>query len=339
MSEPLIEVKHLTKEFTAQSGFFRRARHSTVRAVSDISFSIARGETFGLVGESGCGKSTLGRCIVRGIPATSGEVIYHTQDGRRVDFLNAKKKEYQSLRKDFQMIFQNPFSSLDPRMTVYDIISEPLKVPRLPEQGGNGRAGAGNRGKNGSERQLPEPVSACFFRRTAPTDRHRRALVTPAQTDRLRRSGVRPGCVHPGPDYQSAERFAEGISGDLPVYFPRPVHRGAHFRPGGGHVSGKIVELADTDALFSRPRHPYTEALLSAVPNPDPLQRKERIILKGDVPNPANPPKGCPFHTRCPYREKKCETEVPEWRQVGDGHHAACHFADELNLQGVPIHA
>jgi oligopeptide/dipeptide ABC transporter ATP-binding protein len=335
MSQPLIEVNDLKMHFKIESGWFNRKTRAIVKAVSGVSFTIGKGETFGLVGESGCGKSTLGRCIVRGIEATSGEVIYHIEDGTKLDFLKAQKQEYKKVRKDIQMIFQNPYSSLDPRMTVYDIISEPLKIggqlSKL-EIDERVRRIAEKTGLNTNYlRRYPHAFSGGQRQRISIA----RALVTNPKLIVCDEAvsaldvSIQAQIINLLRDLQDELQITYlFISHDLSVV---------------EHISdrvavmylGKIVELASTDELFSNPKHPYTEALLSAVPKGVPGKKTERIILEGEVPNPANPPSGCAFHTRCPYKTEQCVNSEPTLVEMRPGHFVSCHYAEQLHLKGV----
>ncbi|QAY67279.1 ABC transporter ATP-binding protein [Paenibacillus protaetiae] len=334
MNEPIMEISRLVKEYPVQSGLGKDRKGTAVKAVSDVSFTVRKGETFSLVGESGCGKTTLGRCLVRGIEATSGHIYYYGNGGR-IDFLKAKKQEYKAVRQNIQMIFQDPYSSLNPRMTVYDIISEPLRaLSTLSKQEIDERvvAMAEQTGLNASYlRRYPHAFSGGQRQRIGIA----RALVTNPKVIVCDEAvsaldvSIQAQIINLLKDlqrqYQMTYLF---ISHDLSVV---------------KHISdriavmylGKIVELADTDALFSRPMHPYSEALLLSVPNPDPLIRRERIVLQGEVPNAANPPKGCHFHPRCAYKTAACEQVVPELQDIGEGRLVACHHARELTLEGI----
>lgn len=335
MSNLVLEVKNLSKEFRIKSGFLERKKDISVKAVSDVSFSIQKGETFGLVGESGCGKTTLGRCIARGIEATSGEVIYYSGSGMKLDFLKAKKKEYKAVRKDIQMIFQDPYSSLDPRMTVYDIISEPLKAnftlskseidERVKEM-------ADKTGLNISYlKRYPHAFSGGQRQRIGIA----RALVT------LPKLIVCDEAVSALDVSIQAQiiNLLEDLQEDLGLTYIFISHDLSVVEHISDRVAvmylGKIVELAPTKQLFSYPKHPYTEALLSAVPQPDPSLKRKRIILEGEVPNPADPPKGCHFHPRCPYQNEKCSHTAPVLQEMSSGHFVSCHYVNELKLRGI----
>ncbi len=323
MREPILEVRELTKAFGA------------VRALSGVSFSVSRGETLGIVGESGCGKTTLGRSIVRGIEATSGEVIYHPENGASYDFLKLKKKELQARRKDLQMIFQDPYSSLDPRMTVFDIIAEPLRTNyKLPKGEVERRVFemADWTGLNTQYlRRYPHAFSGGQRQRIGIA----RALVS------LPKLIVCDEAVSALDVSIQAQiiNLLKDLQGRLSLSYLFISHALSVVEYISDRIAvmylGKIVELADTGALFQRPLHPYTEALLSAAPKPDPDARIDRILLQGEVPNPARPPLGCAFHPRCRFAREICTHTAPPLRDVAGDRAVACHFADELALQGI----
>ncbi|WP_373230319.1 ABC transporter ATP-binding protein [Cohnella sp.] len=335
MSKPILDIINLNKDFKVKSQKALFAKPSSVQVLSDISFELLEGETLSIVGESGCGKTTLGRCIVRGMNASSGEVIYHTEGGERVDFLKLKGKESKRLRKDIQMIFQDPYSSLSPRMSVYDIISEPLianfklKKSEVEEKVA---AIAEKTGLNVSYlKRYPHAFSGGQRQRIAIA----RALITQPRLIVCDEAvsaldvSIQAQIINLLKDLQEQFQITYiFISHDLSIV------QNISDRVAVMHL-GRIVELAAVDSLFSQPKHPYTEALMSAVPQPDPDQKKDRIILDGEVPNPANPPSGCHFHPRCSYKTDKCLQEAPQLRQVEENHYAACHYAEQLNLRGA----
>jgi len=327
MSDIILEVKHLTKEFIK--------KNTLIKAVSDVSFLVQRGETLGLVGESGCGKTTLGRCIVRGIPATSGQVIYYMNDGKKMDFLKIKGQNYKELRKRIQMVFQDPYSSLDPRMTVYDIISEPLKACYKL-----------------SKSEIDERVKQMAIK-TGLDIKYLKRYPHAFSGGQRQRIGIARALVTL-PDLVVCDEPVSALDvsiraqiinllKDLQVEYKMTYIFIAHDLSVVEYISdrvavmylGKIIELAPTEKLFSHPKHPYTEALLSAVPIPNPDKKIHRIILPGEVPNPANPPAGCHFHPRCPYRGEKCDSVMPELYEIEDGRYVACHYADKLKLSGI----
>jgi oligopeptide/dipeptide ABC transporter ATP-binding protein len=317
---PVLEVKDLKKHFPVRKGLLGGLARK-VHAVDGVSFAIRAGETLGLVGESGCGKSTTGKLILKLIEPTAGEVHL---DGARIDQLS--REQMRPYRQDLQVVFQDPYSSLNPRMRARDIVAEPLrnftrisgaeveaKVAALFEQVGLRRDqlpryphefSGGQRQRLVIARALaPGPKVIVCDEAVSALDVSVQAQVINLLADLQRASGV-------------AYLF---IAHDLAVV-EHISHRVAVM------YLGRIVELAEKRALFARPQHPYTEALLSAVPVPDPTVRPRRIILEGDVPSPINPPSGCHFHTRCPYAEPRCKTETPPMREVAPSHFAACHL-------------
>jgi peptide/nickel transport system ATP-binding protein len=334
MTEPLLDVRGLRKYFPITKGFLQRTT-GHVRAVDGVDFTLAEGETLGLVGESGCGKTTASRCILRAIDPTGGEIRYRTRAGETVDLATLPPAGLAALRAEIQMVFQDPFGSLNPRMTLLDNVGEPLLV--------NGM-------KNRTER----------------ADR---------VAELLRLVGLRPEFMHRFPHaFSGGQRQRIGIARALAtnprlVVADEPVSAldvsvqaqvlnlllelqdrlgltflfVAHDLSVVRHICdrvavmyvGQIVELAPTDALYRRPRHPYTAALMRAVPVPDPRVPMGDGILRGEVPSPANPPSGCYFHPRCRHAQPQCASEAPRLREIAPGHHAACHFADTLELEGA----
>jgi oligopeptide/dipeptide ABC transporter ATP-binding protein len=298
--------------------------------VDDISFTVKKGETLGLVGESGCGKTTTGRVILRLIEPTSGEVIF---DGKNVPAL--PKDELRELRKDMQIIFQDPYGSLNPRMTVGDIIGEPLHIHKL--------ARGPEREKR--VRELLEVVGlSAFHARRFPHE------FSGGQRQRIgiaRALAVRPKliiCDEPVSALDvSIQAQVINLLQDLQSEFDLTYVFIAHDLSVVKHISdrvavmylGKIVELTGKHELYHNPKHPYTQALLSAIPEADPTIKKERILLKGDVPSPINPPKGCRFHTRCPKVMDICKTEEPKFVDSGDGHFVACHLVPAAEEKGA----
>ena len=330
---PLLDVRGLRKFFPIAKGVFRRIV-GHVRAVDDVSFTVREGETLGLVGESGCGKTTASRCILRAIDPTSGQVLYRTRGNEVVDLAPMSRAELAPLRRDIQMIFQDPFGSLNPRMTLFDNVGEPLLV-------------------NGVRRR-----------------RERMDRVD----ELLRLVGLRPEFMHRFPHaFSGGQRQRIGIARALAtnprlVVADEPVSAldvsvqaqvlnlllelqsslrltfvfVAHDLSVVRHISdrvavmyvGQLVELAPTAAVFARPRHPYTAALMRAVPVPDPRVSGADAILIGEVPSPASPPSGCYFHPRCRFAEDRCRREAPVLRELIPGHFARCHLAEQLTLGG-----
>jgi len=323
MSGALLEVNDLKKHYPLKGGFFGGAT-GYVYAVDGVSFHIERGETLSLVGESGCGKSTVGRAVLRLFDVTAGQVVL---DGRRIDDLSPGA--LRAMRRKVQVVFQDPFSSLNPRMRVRDVLAEPIRNFNLIKD----RAGIDRRLGDLMEKVgLPRDAVNRWPHEFSGGQRQRigiaRALAAEPELIVCDEAvsaldvSVKAQIVNLLQELQRELGLALlFISHDLAIV-EHMTHRVAVM------YLGKIVETAPRKALFGQPRHPYTQALLSAVPVPDPDQRRERIILKGDVPSPINPPKGCRFHTRCPYAFDRCRSEEPELRRVGDGHESACHLND-----------
>ncbi|MBR0906170.1 ABC transporter ATP-binding protein [Bradyrhizobium liaoningense] len=323
MSPPLLQVNDLKKHFPVKSGLFGR-KSERVYAVDGVSFEIARGETLSLVGESGCGKSTVGRAILRLFDITAGQVIL---DGQRID--DAAPSTMRQMRRRVQVVFQDPFSSLNPRMRVRDILAEPIRnfglaksaedlevrvtalmdTVRLPREALNRRPhefSGGQRQRIGIARALAaEPELIVCDEAVSALDVSVKAQIVNLLQDLQREFGL-------------ALLF---ISHDLAIV-EHMTHRVAVM------YLGKIVEVAPRREIFAAPRHPYTRALLSAVPLPEPGAQRNPIILKGDVPSPINPPSGCRFHTRCPLVFDRCRSEEPVLRSVGPEQWVACHLED-----------
>ena len=322
-SPVLLETKSLRKYFTGKKGLLNR-NPPMVKAVDDIDLTIQKGETLGLVGESGCGKSTLGRTILKLIPMTSGQVLYEGQDIAAYD-----KKKMWEMRKKMQIIFQDPYSSLNPRMTVFDLVSAPLQVYGIGSREEQKEMVISMLGDVGLDKQylnrFPHEFSGGQRQRIGIA----RALILNPEfvvCDEAVSAldvSVRAQVLNLMKKMQKKRNLTYlFISHDLSVV---------------RHVSdrvavmylGSVVEIAGKKELYSTPRHPYTQALLSAIPIPDANRKRNRIILEGDVPSAYNPPSGCKFHTRCPYAQERCRTEVPGLRPAGDGGHlVACHRDD-----------
>jgi len=318
----LLKVKNLKVHFPVKPGLFSRVRES-VKAVDNVSFSIAPGETLGLVGESGCGKSTLGRAIMRLVEPTAGEIFL---GGEEITRMNGA--ELRSRRRKFQMIFQDPFSSLNPRMTVEEIVGEALDIHQLTDS------------RSARKKRIAELLAAvgldAVYAQRYPHE------FSGGQRQRIgiaRALAVEPEiiiCDEPVSALDvSVQAQIINLLRDLQQQRGLAYLFIAHDLAVVEHISrrvmvmylGKIVELADAKTLIRGPQHPYTQALISAVPEVEPDSKRQRIILPGEVPSPIHPPGGCPFHPRCPIAEARCKTEIPLWREVSKNHFAACHLA------------
>ncbi len=330
----LLEVRNLKKYFPIRKGLLQRVV-GQVRAVDDVSFFIRQGETFALVGESGCGKTTVSRCILRAVDPTAGQILFRTEEGRVVDVATLPRSELKPLRRQMQMIFQDPYSSLNPRMTLLEIVGEPLLV--------NGVTDAEERTARVAE----------LLRLVGLRPEYMRRFPHAFSGGQRQRIGIaRALALHPRLVVADEPVSALDVSVqaqilnlllDLQQELGLTYLFVAHDLSVVKHIServtvmyvGRIAEVAPTQALFYSPKHPYTEALLSAVPKPDPRLRSQRIVLEGSVADPANPPSGCYFHPRCRYATDLCRTEPPVLEEIEADHFVSCHRARELKLRGV----
>ncbi|ARI76434.1 ABC transporter ATP-binding protein [Halobacillus mangrovi] len=316
-TEEIVRVEGLKKYFNISNGLFRKK--STVKAVDDISFSVHKGETLGIVGESGCGKSTTGRLLMRLLDATDGSIYFEGEN-----ILDWDKKELKKRRRDFQMIFQDPFASLNPRMTVMDVIEEPLTTVGMPKKERKERVH-----KLLKDVGIPESYKDRYPHEFSGGQRQRigiaRALalkpkfIVADEPVAALDVSIQAQVINLLMDLQEEYNFTYlFIAHDLSVvqYISDRV---------GVMYLGQMMELAESDEIYDKPLHPYTKALMSAIPVPDIHVQRERIPLEGEVPSPDNPPTGCRFHTRCPIATEQCKREVPEFREIKNGHYVACH--------------
>jgi oligopeptide transport system ATP-binding protein len=319
MEAPLVEVRNLKKYFPKNKGLFG-GKKTYVKAVDDVSFTINEGETLGLVGESGCGKSTTGRMLMRLLDPTEGQILFGGND-----ISNLNDNQIRDMRKEFQMVFQDPYASLNPRMKVSDIIAEPLIVHGYPKEKREERV-----------QHLLEVVGLNAF--------HANRFPHEFSGGQRQRIGIaRALAVNPKLIVADEPVSALDVSiqsqilnllKDLQEEFNLTYLFIAHDLSVVEHISdrvgvmylGKIVELAAKENLYQEPLHPYTKALLSAVPAPNPRIKRDRIILTGDIPSPSNPPSGCTFHTRCPFAMEECNKVIPQLKEISNGHYVSCHL-------------
>lgn len=330
----LLEVKNLKQHFPIHTGFFQRVV-GHIKAVDGIDFFIRENEALGLVGESGCGKTTVGRTLLRLYDPTDGEIWYTRANGDRINVAEISQAEMKPLRREMRMIFQDPFSSLNPRLTVKDLIGEPLIIHKVA------------RGRELEDRVADLMTSVGLepnYMRRYPHEfsggqRQRIGLArTLALSPRLIVADEPVSALDVSIQAQVLNLLQE-LKEELGLTLLFIAHDLSVVEHMCDRIAvmyvGNMMEIADSEELLANPRHPYTEALVSAVPPADPDLKPDRIILEGDVPSPANPPSGCVFHPRCRYTKDICKQEVPTLQEVSTGHFAACHLTDELELQGV----
>jgi peptide/nickel transport system ATP-binding protein len=341
-ADSLLEVKRLKKYFPIQRGLLRKLV-GQIRAVDDVSFFVRPGETLSLVGESGCGKTTTARCVLRAVEPTAGEVLFRAADGSVVDIAAVPRRSLRPLRREMQMIFQDPFSSLNSRMTLLEIVGEPLEVN-----------GVGNR-------QERVDAVAELLRLVGLRPEYMRRYPHAFSGGQRQRIGIaralalNPRLVVADEPVSALDVSVQAQILNLMVELQQRLGLTylfvAHDLSVVKHISdrvavmyvGQMVEMAETEALFAAPKHPYTAALLSAIPEPDPRARRrrnnktvrQRIVLQGEVANPAAPPSGCYFHPRCQYATDVCKTVAPVWEEIEPGHFVRCHRGRELQLAGV----
>lgn len=333
-ASPLLDIIHLKKHYPITRGLLKRTV-GYVKAVDDVSLKLHEGQTIGLVGESGSGKSTLAHTVMRGVTPTAGTVLFHDQTRGMIDVAHADASTLRHVRRNMQMVFQDPFSSLNPRMTVLDIIAEPLEV--------NGIA----KGKAAQERvaELLQLVGLRpeFMRRYphAFSGGQRQRIVV------ARALALNPRLVIMDEPTSALDVSIQAQTLNLLKELQARLNLSylfiSHDLGVVEHVSdvvavmyvGRVVEVSPTRQLYQKPLHPYTEALLSSIPKPDPTRKKHRVVITGEIPNPANPPSGCHFHPRCPYAQELCKREAPLLREVQPGQFSACHFSEDLSLKGV----
>jgi peptide/nickel transport system ATP-binding protein len=333
-STPLLEIKNLVKYFPIRKGFLQKTV-GNVRAVDDVSFFINAGETLGLVGESGCGKTTASRCILRALTPTSGEMVFHPENGKSVDLARLTRAQLRPLRPQMQMIFQDPYSSLNPRMTLFDIVGEPLLV--------NGMKNRKERTERVAELLGLVGLRAEYMQRFP-------HAFSGGQRQRIgiaRALALNPRLVVADEPVSALDVSVQAQILNLMLDLQKRLNLTylfvAHNLSVVKHICdrvavmyvGKLVEMAPAEEIYAAPRHPYTAALMAAVPVADPRIKTGSVELKGEVPSPANPPSGCYFHPRCEYAVEICRTQPPPLREITPGHFVSCHRAEELKLPGI----
>ena len=330
----VLDVRNLSMHFPIRRGFFRRTV-GHVRAVDDVSFHINPGETLSLVGESGCGKSTTARCIIRALDPTAGEIFFKTSTGENVDLARLSMSEIRPVRREIQMIFQDPFSSLNPRMNIYEIVSEPMLVHGI-----------------GSKQEREDRVAE-LLRLVRLRPEYMRRFPHAFSGGQRQRIGIARALAL-NPNLILADEPVSGLDvsvqaqvinlmmdlqDDLGLTYLFVSHDLSVVKQISSRVVvmyvGRIAEIGTTEELFAKPKHPYTAALMSSIPKTHPRDRAKRTVLEGEVANPAAPPTGCYFHPRCQYATDQCKNETPPLSTMSDGRIVSCHRAEELDLAGV----
>ncbi len=330
---PLLEIEGLKKYYPIEAGISKK-KIGEVKAVDNINLTVYKNEVLGVVGESGCGKTTLGRTVLRIIEPTAGKVKFHFDD-KEVDFTALDKKELRKMRRYLQMIFQNPYTSLNPRMTIFDIVAEPMRL-----------------GGGFTEDEISERVKT-LINKVGLEVKHLNRYPHAFSGGQRQRIGIARALVM-DPKFVVADEAVSALDVSIQAQILNLLKELkdennltymfiAHNLSVVEHVSdrvcvmylGRVVEMAETEELFYHPKHPYTEALLSAIPVADPTVENNRIMLPGEVGNAANLPSGCCFHPRCKYACEECKTKIPELRELTPGHFAACHRIEDLKLDGI----
>ena len=330
----VLDVKNLKKFFPIKRGFLRRTV-GHVRAVDDVSFHINKGETLSLVGESGCGKSTTARCVIRALDPTAGEIIFRTSTGESVDLAKLSMTSMRPIRRELQMIFQDPFSSLNPRMNIYEIVSEPMLVHGI-----------------GSKEEREDRVASLLNLVRLRPEYMRRFphAFSGGQRQRIgiaRALALNPNLILADEPVSGLDVSVQAqvinlmmdLQDELELTYLFVSHDLSVVKQISSRVVvmyvGRIAEIGTTEELFANPKHPYTAALMSSIPKTHPRERSQRTVLEGEVANPAAPPTGCYFHPRCPYATDQCRNETPPLTKSADGRLVSCHRAEELDLTGV----
>ena len=330
---PLLEIEGLKKYYPIEAGISKK-KIGEVKAVDNVNLTIYKNEVLGVVGESGCGKTTLGRTVLRIIEPTDGKVKFHF-DGKEIDFTALDKKELRQMRRHLQMIFQNPYTSLNPRMTIFDIVAEPMRL-----------------GGGFTQDEISERVKT-LINKVGLEVKHLNRYPHAFSGGQRQRIGIARALVM-DPQFVVADEAVSALDVSIQAQILNLLKELkdennltymfiAHNLSVVEHVSdrvcvmylGRVVEMAETEELFYHPKHPYTEALLSAIPVADPTVENNRIMLPGEVGNAANLPSGCCFHPRCKYACDECKEKIPELRELTPGHFAACHRIEDLKLDGI----